>query len=184
MTAFADLARRIHHFPLEHYNDRPVCEVDTLVIHSMHALASGKEFDPLTCFAGLDSNKVSAHFTIDREGEIWQHVDPAKRAWHAGVSKMPQEFGNRENVNDFSIGVELIAFIDGDFTDAQYNSLVALTSALTDIYPLRYTVKHSTIAIPHGRKTDPGTGFDWNRFEREFKTSTTKPNLLFDRVSF
>jgi len=74
-------------------------------------------------------------------------------------------FCGRENCNDYSIGVELEGQDDDAFTDAQYESLVHLTRALMDEYPIvskDNIVGHSDIAPE--RKTDPGPMFDWNRY--------------------
>jgi AmpD protein len=74
-------------------------------------------------------------------------------------------FDGRETCNDFSVGIELEGTDDQPFTDAQYDTLIALTrqlqSAWPAITPLRIT-GHSDIAP--GRKTDPGPCFDWVRF--------------------
>jgi len=48
--------------------------------------------------------KVSAHFIVDRKGCVVQMVKTHRRAWHAG----PSALGDREDVNDFSIGIELV----------------------------------------------------------------------------
>ncbi|WP_156504563.1 1,6-anhydro-N-acetylmuramyl-L-alanine amidase AmpD, partial [Oleiphilus sp. HI0066] len=105
--------------------------------------------------------EVSAHFYIRRDGRVTQFVSCLDRAWHAGVST----FCGRENCNDYSIGVELEGQDDDAFTDAQYESLVHLTRALMDEYPIvskDNIVGHSDIAPE--RKTDPGPMFDWNRY--------------------
>lgn len=105
--------------------------------------------------------KVSAHALIRRDGELVQYVPLDKRAWHAGVS----EFAGQEKCNDFSIGIELEGTDDSEFTDAQYQTLTKLTEAILIHYPLinpHRITGHSDIAP--GRKTDPGTGFDWQRY--------------------
>ncbi|MBT8151550.1 MAG: 1,6-anhydro-N-acetylmuramyl-L-alanine amidase AmpD, partial [Gammaproteobacteria bacterium] len=107
------------------------------------------------------SMKVSAHFLVRRSGAITQFVDCEDRAWHAGQSS----FAGREHCNDFSIGIELEGRDDGLFTGAQYQVLAALTRALQQQYPgigNDRVVGHQDIAP--GRKTDPGSGFDWSRF--------------------
>ena len=61
-------------------------------------------------------------------------------------------------------GVELEGVDDGPFTAAQYAVLAALQEGLQARYPLRFIQGHSDIAP--GRKTDPGTGFDWSQAGR------------------
>ena len=109
--------------------------------------------------------KVSAHFFITRSGEIIQFVSTHDRAWHAGVSS----FAGRENCNDYSVGVEMEGCDTILFTDAQYQSLRDLTKALMESYPdiaSERIVSHAEIALPHGRKTDPGPLFDWDRYKQ------------------
>ena len=101
--------------------------------------------------------KVSSHFLIRRDGEVVQFVPCAKRAWHAGASL----WRGRERCNDFSVGVELEGADDHPYADAQYLSLSRLVLALRARYPIVDVVGHSDIAP--GRKTDPGSAFDWGR---------------------
>lgn len=107
--------------------------------------------------AGL---KVSSHFLVRREGELIQFVSCGRRAWHAGQS----EWRGRGRCNDYSIGVELEGTDGLPFTRTQYAVLAKLALVLRDVYPIRDYVGHSDIAIPAGRKTDPGPCFDWDFF--------------------
>ena len=107
--------------------------------------------------------EVSAHLLIRRDGGLLQFVDLRHRAWHAGASC----FAGRENCNDFSIGIELEGTDEDPYTERQYLVLVGVTMALQALYPdLRdgHIVGHSDIAP--GRKTDPGSAFDWGRYRR------------------
>ena len=104
--------------------------------------------------------RVSSHFLIRRDGELIQFIPCERRAWHAGQS----EWRGRGRCNDFSIGVELEGADDLAFEDSQYAMLARLAGALKSKYPIVDCVGHSDIAIPPGRKTDPGPHFDWQRF--------------------
>jgi AmpD protein len=53
---------------------------------------------------------------------------------------------------------------DQPFADSQYVVLAKLTGSLLSEYPIQDFVGHSDIAVPPGRKTDPGPHFDWARF--------------------
>ena len=105
--------------------------------------------------------KVSAHIVIRRDGEVIQFVPFNKRAWHAGKS----QFDGKEQCNDFSIGIELEGTDDSPFTEAQYTELAAITRVLLKTYP-KITRDHITghSDIAPGRKTDPGTKFDWQKY--------------------
>jgi len=109
-------------------------------------------------FTEIAPLKVSAHCLIERNGHIIQFVCFDDRAWHAGASCWQQ----RENCNDFSIGIELEGCDDDHFEAAQYEALASLVIALRKQYPAigaQALCGHSDIAP--GRKTDPGPGFDW-----------------------
>jgi len=114
-------------------------------------------------FKQISNLKVSSHLLIRRDGELVQYVPFNKRAWHAGES----QFDGQDCCNDFSIGIELEGTDDLAYTDEQYNQLVAVITSIQAEYPAITTeriVGHSDVAP--GRKTDPGTAFDWARLRR------------------
>lgn len=146
-------------YPLPHFDERsPGVVVDTIVLHCMFRSASLFPFDPQACLASLDANKVSAHYTIDRLGEVYQSVAESNRAWHAGKSFLPEK--KAERVNDFSIGIELIAKPDGQATRRQTKQLLQLLREITSRHPIKYIVGHEYIAPE--RKVDPGTSVSWS----------------------
>lgn len=101
------------------------------------------------------ASRVSAHFVIGKDGTVVQMVPVRLRAWHAGTSRL----GSRWDVNDFSVGIELVNRDDGrdPYTMAQVRSLVHLLADLSSRYdiPLNRIVPHSLVAMPPGRKVDP-----------------------------
>ncbi|MCZ6711027.1 MAG: 1,6-anhydro-N-acetylmuramyl-L-alanine amidase AmpD, partial [Gammaproteobacteria bacterium] len=102
-----------------------------------------------------------AHVFVSRSGKLTQYVPFDKRAWHAGESSWRQRVG----CNDFSIGIELEGTDQLPYTDAQYQSLQAVTHALFARYQrlsADAVVGHQEVAPL--RKTDPGPGFDWQRY--------------------
>ena len=103
---------------------------------------------------------MSSHLLIRRDGEIVQFVPFHLRAWHAGVS----QYQGREACNDFSIGIELEGTDDVPYEAGQYAAAAEAIRALLAAYPeleADRIVGHSDIAP--GRKTDPGSAFDWAR---------------------
>jgi AmpD protein len=110
-------------------------------------------------FRALAGLRVSAHFFVRRGGALQQFVPVHRRAWHAGVSR----WRGLERCNDYSIGVELEGLEGRPFTAAQYRSLARLARALAVQLPLTACAAHSDVA-PR-RKRDPGTRFDWRRFQ-------------------
>ena len=117
--------------PSPNFNARPAgVVVDLLVLHAI-SLPPGQfgeghierfflnqlEIPAHPYFAEIQNLQVSAHFLIDRQGEITQFVSTEDRAWHAGVSCWQE----REHCNDYSIGIELEGTESVPFTDAQYS---------------------------------------------------------------
>lgn len=172
-----------------HFSRNRKMKVDTIVIHYISAVNIDPE-DPFNVEGVLDlltkpipvgggkSVKVSAHYAIDRNGNIYELIDPNNVAWHAGRSKMPDGRSYRNSCNEFSIGIELFGGKWIDFTDAQYEALVGLTRYIKSIGAKNVDweiVGHDTIAP--GRKVDPGPRFDWNRYLGDLKKSE-KPEEL------
>ncbi|WP_342620732.1 1,6-anhydro-N-acetylmuramyl-L-alanine amidase AmpD [Rhodoferax sp. GW822-FHT02A01] len=143
--------------------------VDLVVLHSVSLPPGeygGDAVQQLFCntldwnahpyFKQMEGLQVSAHFFIQRGGELWQFVSCDDRAWHAGQSR----FGERSNCNDFSIGIELEGLEGNTFEQPQYETLLALLPAIAGHYPVAHIAGHEHIAP--GRKSDPGPGFDWD----------------------
>lgn len=125
---------------------------------------------------------VSSHYAIGRDGEIVRFVPDAKRAFHAGQSKMPND--ERTGVNEFSIGIELMASHPADdptvvtpedaYTPAQYASLQALIAQLCAEHGIKNVVGHDEIAP--GRKNDPGPLFQWDQIRNaDYSPKTCVP---------
>ena len=119
-------------------------------------------------YAQLAGLKVSAHFVVRRDGAVTQFVSCRKRAWHAGESS----WRGRGRCNDYSIGIELEGGGDVPFEAPQYDVLVRLTGALRLAYPIVDIAGHSEIAP--GRKTDPGSHFDWARYRSALAANSTR----------
>ncbi len=108
-------------------------------------------------YAGLAGLRVSSHFFVRRDGGMVQFVPCEMRAWHAGASA----WRGRERCTDYSIGIELEGTDTRPYTARQYHRLARLVRALQRHYPIAHVAGHSDVAP--GRKTDPGTAFEWRR---------------------
>jgi N-acetylmuramoyl-L-alanine amidase len=137
-------------------------EIKLIVIHytgMQSRIASIKRLSSL-------KHKVSCHYLIDRNGEIFKMVEENKVAWHAGKSK----WKNFINLNKNSIGIELVnkghEFGYEKFTNLQIKKLIKLCLVLKKKYKIKNSniVGHSDIA-PF-RKTDPGEKFPWRRLRK------------------
>jgi N-acetylmuramoyl-L-alanine amidase len=107
--------------------------------------------------------EVSAHYVIAEDGEIWQLVPEARRAWHAGVGRWKSE----TDLNSCSIGIEIAnPGHDGGlpaFPDGQIAATIALAKDIASRWKLKpeRVLAHSDIAP--ARKRDPGEAFPWGR---------------------
>lgn len=142
------------------YNARPVgTVVDTVVVHSTVI----PTLERTTAAFQRTSSAVSAHFTIDKDGSIVQNVSTFDRAWHAGVSRDAE---GRTNLNNTSIGIELVNLNDGvdPYPEAQLMALCGIIAQMKRRFYLKQIVSHEYIAQPPGRKSDP-RNFPWKRLE-------------------
>ena len=105
---------------------------------------------------------VSVHYVIGEEGNVWQLVDEAERAWHAGDSM----WRGIKDMNSASVGIELVnpghQYGYRPYTDAQ---ILALKSLLREIIE-RHLLSPTTSLLAHSdiapaRKEDPGELFPW-----------------------
>ncbi len=144
-----------HTYKSPNFDERK-SNIDMVVIHAtnMEELASIERLcNP--------ESKVSCHYLIAQNGEIYCLVDDEKRAWHAGISY----WRGREKINDCSIGIELVnpnhLLEINTFPQAQMNSLITLCKNLIKKYKIAdyNIVAHSDIAPD--RKDDPGQYFNW-----------------------
>ena len=106
-------------------------------------------------------SKVSSHFLIDQNGQVYRLVEDRQTAWHAGKSC----WGRYKNLNKNSIGIELVnkghKFGYTKFKKKQLLSLIKVCKSLIKKYKIKKKniVGHSDIAPL--RKIDPGEKFPW-----------------------
>ena len=107
-------------------------------------------------------SKVSCHYFIKRNGEIYRMVEDNKVAWHAGKSK----WKDINDLNEYSLGIEIqnkghyIAY--QNFPKKQIFSLIKLIKVLMKKYKIE---KHNVLGhsdIAPLRKLDPGEKFPWD----------------------
>ncbi len=101
--------------------------------------------------------QVSSHYLIGADGTVWQLVDEALRAWHAGAGS----WRGRDDVNSRSIGIELDNDGASPFAWPQIRALEALLADILARWtiPPQGVIAHSDFAPD--RKSDPGLRFDW-----------------------
>ncbi len=146
--------------PSPNHEPRPAhAVVDLLVLHYTE-LPLGESLAILR--DGARAHRVSAHYVLSEEGEVYRLVPEDRVAWHAGRS----HWRGREALNATSIGIEIVN-LHGDRHDYPEPQIAALIELCRDIlarHPAivpRNVVGHSDIA-PR-RKVDPGLRFPWAR---------------------
>lgn len=149
---------KIIQHPLPFWDERPQ-NIDSLVLHcSSH--------QPEEMIKVLVAEKLSSHYIIGSNGQVFQLVPEEKRAWHAGVSC----WRGVENLNHRSIGIELSSPSMGQdfYPTKQIQSLVSLCKDILRRNPAiepQNIVAHSDIAPT--RKPDPGIAFPWSELAQK-----------------
>lgn len=156
------------------WDERKGTQIDTIVLHYISA-AEVKPSSPFCEEAILKifcDFGVSSHYLINRRGKVMRLVPEEKKAWHCGGSIMPEP-DCRTGVNDFSIGIEIMATSVSGFTSLQYKSLSRLCFWIEKRYRKEFKyIGHEQIAgqravqlgLRKDVKIDPGPLFDWKRF--------------------
>lgn len=105
---------------------------------------------------------LSYHYYVKRDGTIIKLLDPKYEASHVGYSM----WNGLVRVNRYSIGICLEDGISRPYTNKQYTSTAWLIRQLQRRFPdstSHVIVGHSDVALPFGRKHDPGPKFNWNK---------------------
>jgi N-acetylmuramoyl-L-alanine amidase len=107
----------------------------------------------------LERTQVSAHYVICRNGTIHHMLNDYLRAWHGGSGR----WGNINDINSSSIGIELDNNGSEPFAEPQITSLLKLLQNLKTAYsiPTANFIGHADIAPT--RKTDPSHYFSWKQ---------------------
>jgi len=85
-------------------------QVDTIMLH-FSSDVSAHPTDPynLERVIGTYGNAASAHYLIDRQGNIYRLVKEERAAFHAGRGSLPWPPYHTNNLNGNSIGIEMMA---------------------------------------------------------------------------
>ena len=127
---------------------------------------------------------VSIHYVIARDGTIHCYIPEDRTAWHAGYGEWLGEEKYKNNLNRYSIGIELAGMGTQEemslyltkkqyealkpewigYTDEQYAALAGLVADICKRHEIPLDRDH---IIGHDefspKKNDPGELFDWSR---------------------
>lgn len=172
--------------PLDDYSWERDGDVEFIMIHFTSAIVAHRD-DPFNIQHIRDTfldYKISIHYIIERDGTIRCYMPENRAAWHAGYGEWNNDPKYTNDINPYSIGIELLAIgsesdmstyltseeyatIDDTwkgFTDEQYKALNLLIDDLCERYDISKDRQH---IIGHEEfspsKNDPGELFDWER---------------------
>lgn len=128
---------------------------DLVIIHYTEENSCAQALRTLT--DPKTNRKVSANYLICKDGTVFKLVDERYRAWQAGLSR----WGNFNNINSISMGIELDNTGKEPFSQKQIASLLVLLQAIKTRYgiPTGNFIGHADVAPT--RRSDPGTYFPW-----------------------
>ena len=159
---------------------------EMVMIHFCSAVISNPEdpYDLKAVRKTFVDGDVSIHYLIDREGTIYCYIPEDRVAWHAGPGQWQGIEKYKNNLNRYSIGIELMAigsYADMSiymtkeqydaldpaligYTDAQYEALAVLVADICQRHEIPldrdHVIGHEEYA---SQKNDPGELFDWSR---------------------
>jgi N-acetylmuramoyl-L-alanine amidase len=109
-----------------------------------------------------------AHYCVSLSGKVYRIIDKAKIAKHAGRSM----WEGRSNIDNYSIGIEVIGYHNKDINDAQYAALRELLRQLKSLYHIsdKEVLTHSMVA--YGRP---------NRFHHDSHRGRKRCGMIFAR---
>ncbi len=161
----------INKFKSPNYNNRKLVKIKFVIIHYT-ALKDTKAAIGYMCNA---NNKVSSHYLISKNGNIFNLVDEKKRAWHAGISY----WNNSTDINSSSIGIELDYFPKKTNNKFSKNMIISLIDLLIYLKK-KYNITNDNILghsdIAPLRKRDPGPNFPWKKLQKKNLAYEIKKN--------
>jgi N-acetyl-anhydromuramyl-L-alanine amidase AmpD len=179
----------IHDFYLSpQYSNPRTQKVTHVMIHFIsNAIQKPQDpYDVKDVYRIFLTTGTSTNYMIGRNGEIYRMVSEDRVAFHAGKGSLPGFPEYQNKMNEYSLGIEMLAIGTRDemlpvmpgktydliapsnigYTDVQYRSLNRLLDDILKRHPAiqrdrKHIVGHNEYAP--GRKTDPGKLFDWSR---------------------
>jgi N-acetylmuramoyl-L-alanine amidase len=170
----------------EEYSSVREYTVEYVMVHFCSEVVNDKNdpFNSDNIKMTFEKNSVSINYIILRDGSIKCWIPEERVAWHAGKGTWGGDEKYTNKMNKYSIGIELTAigskndmkqYVSSSyynsipksnigFTDAQYESLIALLNDVCKRWSIPINREH---IIGHSEysplKADPGELFDWER---------------------
>jgi hypothetical protein len=137
--------------------------IRSLVWHDMEGYLPG-------AIATWNQGAASAHLCVLRDGTIVRTVEIENIAWHAGTSAATGRtaFWRANNINPYSIGVELEGFVASGYTPEQIASCVRIGQWALATYGIQPVRGGDSLSGHHlhgeisSQRTDPGPLFPFD----------------------
>jgi hypothetical protein len=144
-SAFAELAISNAYYSPRNKERDVRAKTTLLILHTTEAVSS-------SALRKL-SDMGECHFCIDEAGRIYRIIDHRRVAFHAGRSM----WNGKQEVDNFSIGIEVCGSHNKPLTSAQTASLTALIAEVKRIYKLsdNQVLAHSQVAYGAPNKWQP-----------------------------
>lgn len=145
--------------------------IDTIVVHATAGYATQ---DAINTWKS-SKNKASAHWIVPGENEpqhghfVWAVVAEAKAAFHVGDVNYAQHIGAGTNVNNRSLGIEIVNTQNvQNYSDPYSRWQIEATAKIIlyawGKYPnLKHVISHAK--LDPARRADPGRNFPWSTLE-------------------
>ncbi|CAB3947225.1 hypothetical protein LMG6001_01462 [Achromobacter insolitus] len=143
--------------------------IDTIVVHATAGYATQHAID------NWKARKASAHWIVPDEDEpqhghfVWSVVAEAKAAFHVGDVDYRPHLGQGPNVNNRSLGIEIVNTQDvqnykDPYSDWQVEATAQIITYAWSKYPnLKHVISHAK--LDPNRRSDPGSNFPWPKLE-------------------
>ncbi|MBX9692565.1 MAG: peptidoglycan recognition protein family protein [Cyanobacteria bacterium] len=154
-------AKVFNHQPLVGGIHKRKSLISNLIIHSTE---TGSPCDGPCVIKSWNRGGAShpgTQYVVDRDGKIYQTVDPAYATAHVNISRTRKGVTNQN-----SIGIEIVRTGSQQYTATQMRSLVRLVAYIKDRYPITNIYGHGQ--IQPSNRTDP-VAFDWGNFKTDLR---------------
>jgi len=137
-------------------------DIQNIVIHSTETASAADAKHIIRSWNNGGANHPGTQYIVDRDGTIYQTVNPAMGTFHVN------SFKTLEGVkNDNSVGIEIVRTGSQQYTPKQLKSVVCLVGYLKEHFSVSHIWGHGEIQ-PSDR-TDP-VAFDWTSFHAELSS--------------
>ena len=142
----------------KYYTKGRTLPIEGIILHS----TEGTEPGDVATLSGKTGRQVSVHYYVTRASKIYHFVQESDTAWHAGAVSAPHYS------NAATIGIEQ-EHIDGKqgWPDSQIQTVAELIRSIESRHGILPISAHAAVAIPRGRKTDPGTDYPWDTLHQK-----------------